>query len=155
MKYALSLLIIMIFCFHALPAMACRCMAPSDELAANSFKEADSVIEATVLSASAGWGSTAPIIKFQVKNVIKGHDIPDLITADYNPNSAACGNNYEIGETVIVALYDTRSLIINDANTRGYGFRVMISCHQEQVEHYVKHMIDKNKTPSNQPEKDK
>ena len=129
-------------------AWACQCLPPSIEKAKKSYDDADVVIDAKVTNLSGGWGSTSPMVKLQVNTVIKGNDIPKLITADYNENHAACGNDFTVGQTAIIALYDTRSLMVTDANARGYGFRVMISCHQEQVRYYVDRMDNQNETTS-------
>lgn len=128
----------LLLCFVAMPAWACRCLAPSDDHAMMSYQEADVVVKATITSASEGFSNLGPILKMDVIDVIKGEDIPESITANYNNVTAACGNEFTVEQDYIVALYDTRSLILADSNPRGYGFRVMVSCHQNQIRYYLK-----------------
>lgn len=140
----LYLLILLSF-FIATPVWACKCAAPNNALAKISYDKADIVIKAHAVYTSDGWDDTGPLLKIRVDEVIKGHNIPDEITANYNDHTAACGNYFEQGTDYIIALYDTRSLILTDNNSRGYGFRVMISCEQYQVRHYINHIQSKIK----------
>lgn len=140
-----AFLFIIFFCGLAFPAKACECLAPTLEQGKKSYDGADIVIKAKILSVSAGWGSTSPIVKLQVNNVIKGDNVPNIITANYNENHVACGNEFTLNQTAIIALYDTRPLMVTAANMRGYGFRVMMSCHQDQVRYYLKKQPEKEK----------
>lgn len=153
----LRLAVVSLFLTLIMPsvAMACQCMPPSDELAQKSFEDSDIVVNGIVTQVSGGWGSQEPMIKLQINTIYKGGNIPDIITVNYNENSAACGNDFEPNQSVTIALYDTRSLMVTEANTRGYGFRAMISCHQYQVRHYVDTMMGKKALTNKQTEKDK
>lgn len=126
------------FSLLSVHAIACSCIAPSIEGGRKSFKEADVVINGTIIEKSGGWQSMRPIVKIQIHEIFKGNNIPDIITADYNPSTAACGNELKVNTTYDLALYDTRSIMVTDGNNRGYGFRVMISCHQDQVRYYLR-----------------
>ena len=138
------LLLFILLCFSPLPALACSCVKPNMEQGQKSFENSDIVIKATVLSISKGFKGSGPMMKLKVDELIKGDNIPDAISVNYNSSLSACGNNYDVGSEYIFALYDTRSVILNPNNTRGYGYRVMISCHQNQVKYYIDHR--KNKT---------
>lgn len=131
------IILTLLLCAFSLPALACRCVAPNDKLAEQSYNEADIVVNAEILNVSDGWDNTGPLVKMKINSVIKGDEIPDEITANYNDTTAACGNEFAVGEKYIIALYDTRSLLLTANNSRGYGFRVMISCHQNQVRYYI------------------
>jgi len=124
--------------------MACRCVPPSQEQGIKSYNEANVIIKGTVLNASEGFSQLGPIIKIKVNEIIKGKNVPDEIIANYNDVTAACGNIFEVEKDYVIALYDTRSLQLTDSNSRGYGFRVMVSCHQSQVLEYLKSLEIKN-----------
>ena len=131
-----SIILLSIFSFIAFPVWACSCMAPTEKQAYKAYKDTDIIIKGKILAKSGGWESSGPLIKIDVSDIYKGTNIPDVIMVNYNSNTAACGNHFEIDKDYIIALYDTRSLTLNDENTRGYGFRVMSSCHQYQIQHY-------------------
>lgn len=127
-------------CLLAFPALACRCVAPSMDQGMVSYQEADIIIKGTVTSSSNGFSDTGPMLKIDIIDVIKGDNIPSAITANFNNVTAACGNEFTVGDDYIIALYDTRSLTLSDNNARGFGFRVMISCHQDQIRHYIENL---------------
>lgn len=135
MKYCL----IALFIFIATPVWACSCVAPTMEQGALSFNKSDVIVKGIVTEDSMGWGGRKPMIKLTVEDVIKGKNIPEEITIDYNANTAACGNDFTVNEKYVLALYDTRALTLSDDNKRGYGFRVMVSCHQMQIRNYIEH----------------
>lgn len=118
-------------------AWACSCVAPTMIEGAKSFNTTDIIVKGIVTEDSMGWEGRRPIITFEIEDVMKGQNIPDNITIDYNPSTAACGHNFTVGEDYILALYDTRTINLTDENKRGYGFRIMTSCHQTQVRNYI------------------
>jgi hypothetical protein len=126
-------------------AMACSCLEPNDKTAAESYKKADIIVSGKILSASGGWSEMGPMLKIEVIDVIKGDNIPDIMTVNYNNLPAACGHDLKAGDEAIFALYDTRSLTVTNNNVRGYGFRMMVSCHQYQVKHYLDKINKKEK----------
>ena len=132
-------------------AMACSCVAPKNDLALEYYEKTDVIIKGKIISASGGWSTMGPMTKIEVIEIIKGDDIPHTMTVNYNNLSAACGHDLVEGEENIFAIYDTRSLVITDNNSRGYGFRLMSSCHQIQIRHYLQN----NKVNKNILEKDK
>ena len=127
-------------------ALACECLPPSDEMAKKSYEDADIVIKASIMQASKGWSVTGPIARLQVLSIYKGENVPDIITINYNNQPSACGMALEEGNTTTLALYDTRSLVLNSSNTRGFGFRSMISCSQDQVQYYIDNFYDHSQT---------
>jgi len=124
--------------FFSFSALACSCVAPNMEQGTKAYNQSDVVLKGTITNKSDGWEGLRPLITVNVIDVIKGYDIPENLTADYNKNTAACGNNFNVGDDYIIAMFDTRSLILTDENIRGYGFRAMPSCHQYQVRDYIK-----------------
>jgi len=132
-------LFLILFIFIATPALSCSCISPTIEEGEKSYNKSDVIIKGTIIENSNGWQGRKPILKIKVDDVIKGRDIPDQITVDYNPNTAACGNEFIANKGYVLALYDTRTLMLSDDNKRGYGFRVMVSCHQMQIRNYIKY----------------
>jgi hypothetical protein len=124
-------------------AMACSCLEPNDKTASESYKKSDVIVKGRIQSASSGWSEMGPMVKIEVIDVIKGNEVPDIITSNYNNFPAACGHDLKAGEEAIFALYDTRSLTVTNNNLRGYGFRMMVSCHQNQVRHYIENLPEK------------
>lgn len=120
----------------SMPAWACRCMAPNDELAINAYSEADIVIYAEIINPSKGFAQSGPMVSVKVTDVIKGRDVPENMNLNYNNVTAACGNYYETGQKVLIGIYDNHSVSANQS-TRGYGYRVMSSCQQAYIQHYV------------------
>ena len=118
-------------------AMACTCVQPTTDMAKQSYDDADVVINATIINNSEGWNGAGALLKLKINDVFKGENLPSEIMANYNNNTAACGNNFNEGQDYNLGLYDTRSLILTDANTRGYGFRIMISCVQSQIQYHL------------------
>lgn len=138
--------LVLLLSFISLPALACSCMAPNAESAMESYNEADVVVEAKILNTSDGWDNTGPLVKMRIIDVIKGQDILDEITVNYNNVPANCGNEFFEDETYIVGLYDTRSVVLSESNARGYGFRMMVSCHQEGIRYYIKNFMKNKKS---------
>lgn len=118
-------------------SLACSCLAPNDKTATDAFNKADVIVKAEVVAASEGFSERGPLLQLDIKEVIKGQDVPDFITANYNLNLPACGHRFEPEQRVTLALYDTRDVELRRDNARGYGFRVMISCYQDQVRYFL------------------
>ena len=129
--------------FISAKVFACSCMEPSKETAIESYNQSDVIVRASVVEVSEGFSSLGPLVRLDVHEVIKGKDIPDFITANYNINLAACGQRFTEGEEVVLALYDTRDVRLRVDNARGYGFRVMISCYQQDVRYFLDNLENK------------
>ena len=131
--------------------MACGCVAPNRELSQEFFAKTDVIVKGRIISVSGGWSAMGPMAKIEIIEVIKGKNIPEIMTANYNNMAAACGHDLVEGAEDIFGFYDTRSLVIADNNSRGYGFRLMNSCHQSQIRYY----LENNKINKNTLGKDK
>lgn len=121
-------------------AQACECKAPRPQKAAKAYNDADIIVNGKIDTVSGGFHELGPMVRIKINKVIKGNDNPEMITANYNPNTYVCGHEFKKGEEHTLALYDTRGLGVTDRNTRGYGYRVMIACDQKLVKHHMKQM---------------
>jgi len=139
------ILVTSLFVMVAGTAMACSCLAPNKDSAQQTYQQADIIIRANIGSVSLGWNGLSPRVRLNVLDVMRGNRVPDLITAEYNTNTAACGQNFRAGEDVILALYDIRDPSLLADNDYGYGFRVMTSCDQAQIQYFLETIIDKEK----------
>lgn len=115
----------------------CMCYDYTEKRGAKSFFDADVVIGGDIVKASEGFSNLGPLLKITPVEIYKGNNLPELMTANYNSTPAACGNRFAVGEHYIIALYDTRTIGVQNNNTRGYGFRVMYSCVQDEVRRYL------------------
>lgn len=136
----LFLSLIILFTLYAPASHACTCKPIKPSESEKFYNEADAIVTGEIKTISGGFGGQGPMIKMDVENVIKGENIPDLLTANYNIHPHLCGHEFNVGETHTLALYDTRGLGITRENTRGYGFRVMISCFQEAIKKQLEKM---------------
>ena len=137
------LLVTILFLFIGVPlAQACKCYPPNNELAEQAYFDADIIIRAKVINPSKGFTQSGPILSVETLEVIKGRDVPNMINMNYNPTLAACGNHFEADDEAIMAVYDTRQLSLSTA--RGYGFRLMSSCQQDYVRHYLENIKKTN-----------
>lgn len=134
----ISFLTFLLFIISASHGWACSCTAPNKDSSKEAFAQSDVVIDAEIISASKGWSEIGPLLKVRSNKIYKGENIPDIMMINYNDHTAACGNQFKSGDNAILAIYDTRSVNLDDNNTRGYGFRLMVSCQQSQVRHYIK-----------------
>ena len=117
--------------------MACSCPEPTEDQAKAAYADTEVIVRARIIQVSGGWGTMTPIMRLEVIEKLKGDNIPTVMMANYNNNMAACGYDYQEGDEDIIALYDTRDIGLTDNNSRGYGFRVMSSCHAEAVKYFI------------------
>jgi hypothetical protein len=138
MKFVLAFIMIM----QVSSAWACTCMRPDDENALNSFQNAGHIIKAEVQLISKGWRGSGPLATLKILETHKGElEKDDVIVVQYNPSAAACGNALEEGQTYVLGMYDVRSF---DTTRPSVGdYRVMNSCEQMQIRHYINNVMKK------------
>ena len=146
--FKFSFILYMLMGLTSINVLACECIPTTDQMAEKSFTEADLVVKATLVSPSPGWGSNSGLVRVHIEEVIKGEeDLPEIITVNYNSNSAVCGHEFTEGQKGIFAMYDTRSIGLTNEGNRGYGFRMLVSCDQVNVRHHVDKMISESQLP--------
>jgi hypothetical protein len=122
----------------SMPAYACKCSVLSQEYGLKTTQKADIIIKGEITSVSHGLANAGPIIKIKPLEIIKGDiDLKDIIRVTYNSNLQACGHSFTEGQTGTWGLYDTRGMPYDVLNRKGYGFRMMTACDQNQIQNYI------------------
>lgn len=122
------------------PAYACRCSAPTDARNVQSMNDANIIIQGEIIEVSHSFGNIGPVVKVKISDILKGEKLnkEQIITIAYNMNTASCGHFFETGNVGTWGLYDTRAMPDGNMTLKAYGFRMMASCDQYQIQNYFK-----------------
>ncbi len=109
-------------------AYACSCAEPTDASSKTVYGQMDYVIEGEVLTVSPrALYNRPPMVKFKILREFKG-DIPEREASFfYNPTLSTCGNTFEIGEKVMIGVFESGETLP----------RVAHICSQMAVRHFL------------------
>jgi len=133
-----TVFIIALLIMVSLPSMvqACSCRKPDVSSALEDYNKADIVLRVKAIEFSKGWNASGPLVTFQILETYKTNQaLGDTITAKNNPLTAACGNEINPDTEYVFGLWDLQKAGYEVKNAIGY--RVMHSCAQQGVQHYI------------------
>jgi hypothetical protein len=132
MKIFLSLILIV---FVSTDAMACKCRQPNEQLMQEAHLNVDIIVRAKIISTIGAWNGIAPSARLDITNILKGDKkLTRNLLINYNPSTAACGYNYQVDQSYIIGLYDTRES--KNQAIKGHGYRAVDSCTGYYLRHY-------------------